>query len=473
MKKLPISKHHVYISIKFLFWFGTGILLGLFFTVSFAYIFFQRMYGNKIYPGVYVNGINLGGKTPSEAMNLFAQQNAQGEKSTFTFTYQDQTATISAKAIDAGYNAKLLTQQAYGIARSNYLLSDIILIFRAYLNGLMLSPSYHYDDEKLAQALLPITQKATVEPVDAEFSFVNNRVSTFKLSSDGQTIDMNAIKQSVGNKVPEILMMKRPIAYTLLVPIKVLKPKISSESINNYGIKQLLGTGDSQFQGSIPSRIYNVELAASRLNGVLISPGEEFSFDKALGDVSSYTGYKQAYVIQNGHTILGDGGGVCQVSTTFFRALLNAGLPINERHAHDYLVEYYTEGGYPPGIDATVYVPSVDLKFTNDTGHWILVQSVVDPATLHLQFNLYGMSDGRKVSMTTPVVTNVQPAPPPLYQDDPTLPVGQVVQTDFAAVGETVTFSRTVTRNNQIIISDTYTSNYHLWQAVFMRGTKT
>jgi vancomycin resistance protein YoaR len=207
------------------------------------------------------------------------------------------------------------------------------------------------------------------------------------------------------------------------------------------------------------------------MNGVLIPPNEEFSFDKALGDVSAYTGYQQAYVIQNGKTVLGDGGGVCQVSTTFFRALLNAGLPITERHAHDYRVGYYEEDS-PPGIDATVYVPSVDLKFKNDTGHWILVQSIVDPNTLRLTFNLYGTRDGRTVTMTKPVVTNETPPPPTLYTDDPTLPKGELKQVDFSAWGAHISFNRTVTKNNKIILTDTFVTDYRPWQAAYLRGTK-
>src|SRR6185369_9618298 len=119
----------------------------------------------------------------------------------------------------------------------------------------------------------------------------------------------------------------------------------------------------------------------------------------------------------------GDGGGVCQVSTTLFRAALNAGLPIVERHAHAYRVGYYEEDS-PPGFDATVYVPSVDLKFKNDTDHYLLIQTVIDPQELRLTFNLYGTKDDRKVTVTTPVVTNFRPAPADLYQDDPTLPKG-------------------------------------------------
>src|SRR6185369_11000366 len=115
----------------------------------------------------------------------------------------------------------------------------------------------------------------------------------------------------------------------------------------------------------------------------------------------------------------GDGGGVCQVSTTLFRAALNAGLPIVERHAHAYRVHYYEEDS-SPGVDATVYVPTVDLKFKNDTGHYILIQSIIDLTQPRLTFMIYGTNDGRVVNQTAPVVTNIRPAPADKYEDDPT-----------------------------------------------------
>ena len=212
-------------------------------------------------------------------------------------------------------------------------------------------------------------------------------------------------------------------------------------------------------------------MAAGRINGILIAPNEEFSFDKALGDVSAFTGYQQAYIIQNGRTVLGDGGGVCQVSTTFFRALLNAGLPITQRRAHAYLVGYYEQDS-PPGLDATVYVPSVDLKFRNDTDNYILVQTQVDPDNQQLFVFLYGTSDGRSVNLTAPVVTGRTPAPADLYQDDPTLAKGIIRQVDYSAEGAKVSFTRIVTKNDKKIISETFVSNYAPWQSIFLRGTK-
>ncbi len=255
------------------------------------------------------------------------------------------------------------------------------------------------------------------------------------------------------------------------IGIKILNPKITTDKANSLGVKELIGKGTSLFYHSISQRIFNINLAASRINGVLIAPNETFSFDKALGDVSSFTGYQQAYIIQNGKTVLGDGGGVCQVSTTFFRALLNSGLPITERNPHSYRVGYYEQDS-PPGLDATIYVPSVDLRFKNDTNNYILVQTEVDSAAQRLSIFLYGSLDGRTVSLTTPVVTNRVPPPGDLYQDDPTLPKGVIKQVDFKAEGSSVSFTRDVVKNGKKIISEKFVSNYKPWQAVFMRGTK-
>lgn len=470
MKKIIIQKKHVVLLGKSFFWFFVGGVLGLFFTISFAFIIFQKLYGETIYPGVYVNGINFGGKTEKQVTDYLNLQNQKIADTTFTFTYNDAIATISAKDINAGYSSSLLAHQAYTIGRSRFILSDIVLVFQAYLSGVFLPASYGYSPDALIKSIQPLIDKAKVDPIDALFNFQNGKVQAFRPSAEGQQVDLQAVQQTVANKIPVLLMIGKKDAFTLPLPITTLKPKITTEGANNLGIKELIGVGTSLFGHSIPSRIYNVNLASSRINGVLVSPGEEFSFDKAVGDVSALTGYQQAYVIVNGKTVLGDGGGLCQVSTTLFRGILNAGLQVTERHAHAYRVGYYEEDS-PPGIDATVYVPAVDLKFKNDTGHSILIQEVIDPVALRLTFYLYGTKDGRDVNMTTPVVTNTIPSLPTIYTDDPTLPAGTLKQTDFAAEGATASFHRTVKQTGKTIIDETYTSVYQPWAAAYLRGT--
>jgi vancomycin resistance protein YoaR len=190
-----------------------------------------------------------------------------------------------------------------------------------------------------------------------------------------------------------------------------------------------------------------------------------------VGDISAATGYQSAYIIKDGRTVLGDGGGVCQVSTTLFRAALAAGLPIIERHAHAYRVHYYEEGGFKPGLDATVYGPTYDLKFKNDTPTSILIQVKTDVANLSLTFDLYGTGDGRKAQISNQKLWDITPPPPDLYQDDPTLPKGTVKQVDFAAWGAKASFDYLVTRGTEVLESTTFVSNFRPWQAVYLKGT--
>lgn len=456
---------------KALFWFFVGSVLGLFFLISSVFIFFQKKYANVVYPGVMVNYVNFGGEKEDFVKNFFAHKNEAVANTNFVFRSQSITTTVSAREINYGYDENLLATQAYSIGRSGDVLSNLSLILQAYINGISLEPSYHYSENILEEKLLPLTKSLYMPPVDALFTFQSGRVSAFRPSKEGQEVDMERVKNDLRTKILPILVVEKPQTITITLPIKVLKPKISTDRANNLGIKELVAGGTSLFQHSIPGRIFNITLAATRLNGILIAPGEIFSFNNALGDVSSFTGYKQAYVIENGKTVLGDGGGVCQVSTTLFRAALNAGLPITERTAHAYRVGYYEQDS-PPGIDATVYAPSPDLKIKNDTSNYILIQTIVDPDVKRLTFFLFGTKDGREVALSKPVIVSQTPPPPALYQDDPTLPKGVVNQVDFEAWGANVYFTRQVSKNGKVIVSDKFVSNYQPWRAVYIRGTR-
>jgi len=468
-------RHHYHKHVKpfgrILFWFSLGGVIGLFFFISFLYIFYQQQYQSSVYPGIFVNGIDFGGKTQQQVKQYFDDQNAKLSQTTIQVVYQQHIASSSAVMLHLGYGSDLLSQQAMSLGRSPDLVANLSILLQAYTNGVRLSPAYRLNDQAVADMLAPLQKQINKDPVNASFTFINNRVTAFQLSQDGRQVDINQTKQIMLSKVVGLLAQAYPQSLTVNLPVEVLKPNITTDSVNNYGIKELVASGTSLFAGSIQNRVFNVGLAASRINGALIAPGEIFSFDKTVGDISSLSGYKQAYVIENGHTVLGDGGGVCQVSTTLFRAILNAGLPIIERHPHAYEVHYYTEDA-PLGFDASVYIPTYDLKFKNDTDHYILIQSVMDAYNQRLTFNLYGTKDDRQVNISQPVISDQSPAPEPLYQDDPTQAKGVVQQVDFAAPGAKAVFTRTVTRGGKTILADTFVSVYRPWQAVFLRGTK-
>lgn len=194
---------------------------------------------------------------------------------------------------------------------------------------------------------------------------------------------------------------RNPSAY-LLSPVPLILQKTSpplSQESQELGIQELLGRGSSDFTGSSNDRIFNIIHALKQFDSILIAPGETFSFTKALGPVEEWTGYRPELVIRNNKTEPEYGGGICQVSTTFFRAAVNTGLEIIARRNHSYPVHYYL----PTGFDATVYYPNPDLKIRNNFSHNILFVPFINEK--QLVFEIYGTSDKRTVSVTEPIIT--------------------------------------------------------------------
>lgn len=306
------------------------------------------------------------------------------------------------------------------------------------------------------------------DPIEAVFKFENGKVLEFKPSQNGYLLDDSGLTQQICSDIVKLTQTSEKVIKNKF-PTITLEAKTENSDVNNFGIKELLGSGTSTFRHSAAIRNMNVEKGASIVNRILVAPGETFSFVKALGEVTVENGYKMAYVIRAGKTELDVGGGICQVSTTFFRALLNSGLNITDRRNHAYRVQYYEED-MPPGYDATVFIPNPDLKFTNDTGHHILIQSKYDGKEKRLTYDIYGTSDGRKTEINNYRQWGAAPAPPTVYIDDPTLPPGKVIQDEHAIPGLKTSFDWKVTREGQIIHQKTFSSSYSPWAAVFRRG---
>ena len=326
-----------------------------------------------------------------------------------------------------------------------------------------------WDETEIASFAARIAAQINRPAQDAVFQFEGNQVNEFRPARAGLTLDESAAGKIIETGLAK-LVSGPSTAQSLDLPVMTTAPAITTESVNSLGIKELLGQGESTFFGSIPGRKHNVALAASRLNGRLIAPGESFSFNQTVGDISRATGYQSAYIIQGGRTILGDGGGVCQVSSTLFRAVLAAGLDIIERRPHSYRVGYYEQNS-PTGFDATVFAPSVDFKFRNDTDNYVLIQTTTDLAKSYLRFELYGTSDGRRAATSNARLWGQVPPPPALYQDDPTLPAGALKQVDWSAWGGKAAFDWLVTKNGGTLYQKTFYSSYQPWQTVFLRGT--
>jgi vancomycin resistance protein YoaR len=324
--------------------------------------------------------------------------------------------------------------------------------------------SVTFDDKKLTAFLKEIAAQIERQPRDARFIFdeKSGTLTPLIASQEGRTLDVPATLQRI----------KAQLAggeRTIALAVQTVQPTIALEDMEKFNIHELVVAGTTSFFGSSADRVKNIGAATNRFKGIVVAPGQEFSFDQFLGDVLDANGYEPAFVIVGDHTDVGIGGGICQVSTTAFRAAFFGGFKITQRWAHGYKVGYYEP---PIGLDATVYAPLVDFRFVNDTANYLLIQPAVDLRNSTLTFNFYGTKNNRTVEMDGPTITKVIAHPPAIYENDPTLPTGIVKQVDFAADGMTVVVNRTVKEGDTILYKDRFASVYRPWQARFLVGTK-
>jgi vancomycin resistance protein YoaR len=256
--------------------------------------------------------------------------------------------------------------------------------------------------------------------------------------------------------------------------VHVISPQVTYAELEALSPLTLLGEGQSNFVGSTPERLQNIKTASARFHGVAIPADATFSFMTHLGLVTTASGYSDSLIIYGNRTELGPGGGVCQVSTTAFRAAFWSGLPIVERWPHSYRVSWYEP---PLGLDAAVFYPVPDLRFHNDTGAPLLILTEVNEARSELFFRFYGRATGRKVTMEGPKVSQPVPPGPPILEEDPTLAAGSRVLVERARDGIDVTLYRIIEQEASEGSPaqrkrEAFVSNYKPWPARYRVGTK-
>ncbi len=342
-------------------------------------------------------------------------------------------------------------------------------------NGGLTQVQVGLDPKALRDALAALKPNIDRQPENARFTFddVSRQLVLIQSAQTGRTLDIESSIKFIENGLAR---------GEHAIPLQVVEtqPAVGDNvTAAQLGITQLISQYTSYYYGSHEERIQNIVTAAARFHGLLVAPGETFSMGQALGDVSLDNGYAEALIIYGNRTIKGVGGGVCQVSTTLFRAVFFGGFPIVERYSHAYRVSYYEQtasGADDPklaGLDATVYFPLVDFKFTNDTPYWLLMETYTDPGARTLTWKLYSTSDGRSVQWQTTGPQNVVPAPKPLFEENPDLNQNSMQQVDYAAAGADIEVNRTVTRDGQIYFQDTFKTHYEPWQAICEYGPGT
>ncbi|HPA25973.1 MAG TPA: VanW family protein [bacterium] len=321
-------------------------------------------------------------------------------------------------------------------------------------------PKITFKQNELEKKLVTQISKIEKPVIEAKFNIADGKVVEFKASEAGQQIDWPA---TIKNLEEKIINKKENRAEII---VQRTEPQVTTDTLNNFGIKELIGFGESSYVGSPVNRRKNIKVGADSLNGLLIKPGETFSLNQALGDITPTKGYVPELVIKGTKTVPEYGGGLCQIATTAFRLALNSGLKIIERKPHAYRVSYYE----PAGTDATIYSPNPDLKFLNDTPNYLLLQTFNYSEENKLRFEFWGTSDGRTTTSTKPRVFNIVPAGETKYIETTELAPEKVKCTETAHAGADAEFTRTITYADGRVEEETFKSHYRPWQAVCLIG---
>ena len=322
--------------------------------------------------------------------------------------------------------------------------------------GLQLNFSPERITKYLTEKLAP---EINVEAKAPRFEIKNGKIDNWQLGADGYELDAAASALKIMDEYTAD--SKGQIELT----IKTIAPE-TAESLN---IKEIVGTGTSNFAGSSSNRRHNIAVGMAAINGLVIKPGEEFSLVKALGAIDAEAGYLPELVIKTNKTVKEYGGGLCQVGTTLFRTALASGLPITARQNHSYRVSYYE----PAGTDAAVYDPWPDVRFVNDTGNSLLIQTRMEGNNLN--FDFWGVKDGRTVATTKPVIYNItKPAPAKIIESGDLKP-GEKKCTEKAHNGADAYFDYTViypegASTTPLEKTKRFKSHYVPWQEVCLIG---
>jgi vancomycin resistance protein YoaR len=301
--------------------------------------------------------------------------------------------------------------------------------------------------------------RKTIEhaPVDAGFAVKPGGIDVIP-DKPGVGIDVPATSKAL------LAAVTSPTARTAQLSVATTVAERTTADAKAMGITGVVGSYHTTY-GGIPSRLHNVALVSKLIDGALIPPGKTFSFNGTTGERTAEKGFQEAPVIINGELQTGLGGGICQVSTTVFNAAYDAGLQIDERNNHALYISHY-----PLGRDATVNYPDQDLKFTNDTDHWLLLRTFVGTGSLTV--NLYGTPQNRRVE-SSELPLRVVAGPRVNRIKDATMLKGTSEVEEYGQPARATSVSRTVYGpNGKVLHEDRWYSSYRSEPKVLRVGTK-
>ncbi|MGE5605931.1 MAG: VanW family protein [Bacteroidota bacterium] len=379
-----------------------GTLLFLSISLITAYLIWSE---GRIIHGVRVGGIRLGGMNVSEATNLLVEEmEAFGEKKV-VLLFKKRPLNIVLNSIGIKLDIAESIEKAYQIGRTGSFWAQMAARWRIYRHGYDVRPVFNNNRVSLNSFFHLLEASIGVEPVRSVVKVNKEGEIAYSPSRTGLAIDQTALAQKLENA-----MFQRDDS-TIEIPIKKVIPPLTEDDIKRWGLDQVLGIFTTKYEVNHKDRVNNLLIASSAINNVIVYPGQIFSFNTWVGPRATEAGYKEAPVVYLGKLIPGVGGGVCQVSSTLYNAVLLSNLTIIQRLNHSLPISYV-----PLARDATVVYDGVDLIIENTSQFPILIVSNVTPPYLTVAI-LGRRTNWKKVELETKVVetypyqTKVTPDP--------------------------------------------------------------
>ncbi len=341
------------------------------------------------------------------------------------------------------------------------------------VNG-SLTPNVFLDEVAARNWIAEYADGVTREPERARFYFddFTHELVLVEPHKTGRRLDVDATLESL---MAAVQTPNRSVPFVVEEIVPVVNSHATAAEL---GITELITATTTYFSGSSPERMANIARSAENFYGIVIAPGEEFSYNHYLGEISAEQGYETGLIIFGGQTIEGIGGGVCQVSTTLYQAAFWGGYELGDRWQHGYRVAYYEDGLGPDGLpnvgmDATIYSPMIDFTFTNNTPHHLLIENYYNEGSESLTFKIYSTKIGRTVERELYMWNETDPRPTE-YRYNPEWDGEDLKQVEWAAGGADVQIVRNVYNfegalRDQNIIN----SSYVPWLDVFEYGDNT
>jgi len=373
---------------------------------------------DTIYNGIYVNGIGLGGLTRSQAQQMLESSILGPARSnTVTLVHGDEAFTYTFQDFGVDVNVNPAVEMAYDFAREGTTRERYDQIQSLIDNPINISVDLTFVSiDEVQQIIAPLQEVLYTNPTDATMTRSGGAFTVIE-GTYGSTMNLIATSQEIYN------LLNLNQSGDVSVIFDPVAPEFSGDVFREA--QNLLGTFTSNFPPGNNGRNANIANAARKINGYIVFPGEVFSTNDAFGAMTYANGYRYAPIILNGQFVDGIGGGICQVSTNLYMALLYAELQIVQRQNHSRMVSYV-----PPAFDATLATGLIDLKFLNNTEHPVFIETIVTNNAVTV--NVYGKETrpaNRSLSFESVFVENIAPPEETIIQDS-SLPAGtRVVQT--------------------------------------------